>query len=307
MLTLKQLKHLMAIHQYGSIHRAAEALYITQPALTRSLGNLEEALGVRLFDRSKSGMQATEFYLKIRDRCAHLLLEVEELEREAGLYRNLESGKLSVGIGRASRELVLRTVLPRFVKHHPHIQVRIHEGGAEELAYGLTTGSYDLVIAGLGSYRHVEGLVWQALQDLKISLITRKGHPLAQQQAPPFTDLLNFPLMSATELAPSHPLYQRLPEFAKLKASVLCSDFHVLKQITLETDAVMVAPERQFHAELAEGDLVTLDIDGWELVAELCAIELAGRSRSPAAQRFIGLCQELLPTQASVPVQGLVS
>ena len=43
MLTLKQLKHLMAIHQHGSIHRAAEALYITQPALTRSLGNLEEA------------------------------------------------------------------------------------------------------------------------------------------------------------------------------------------------------------------------------------------------------------------------
>lgn len=298
MLTLKQLKHLMAIHQHGSIHRAAEALYITQPALTRSLANLEETLGVRLFDRSKSGMQATAFYINIRDRCAQLLLEVEELEREAGLYRKLESGKLSIGMGRASRELVLRTVLPSFVKHHPHIQVQIWEGVSEELAYGLTNCSYDLVIAGAGSYRHFEGLVWQALQDLNISLIVRSGHPLAQRQGIAFAELLNFPLVSATELSPSHPLHKQFPALAELNTSVLCSDFHVLKQITLETDAVMVAPERQFHAELTEGSLEVLDIAGWELMTELCAIELAGRSRSPAAQRFIELCQELLPALA---------
>ncbi|MNH46972.1 LysR substrate binding domain protein [compost metagenome] len=60
----------------------------------------------------------------------------------------------------------------------------------------------------------------------------------------------------------------------------------------------MVAPERQFQAELDEGSLVILDIAGLELMIELCAIELAGRSRSPAAQRFIELCQELLPTLA---------
>ncbi|ANI31975.1 HTH-type transcriptional regulator GbpR [compost metagenome] len=298
MLTLKQLKHLMAIHQHGSIHRAAEALYITQPALTRSLGNLEEAFGVRLFDRSKSGMQATDFYLKIRDRCAHLLLEVEELEREAGLYRNLESGKLSIGMGRASRELILCTVLPKFVKQHPHIQVQIREGVSEELAYGLTNCSYDLVIAGVGSYRHFEGLIWQELQRLRISLVVRSGHPLTQQQGIPLTELMNFPLVSATELSPSHPVYKRHPALAELNISVLCSDFHVLKQITLETDAVMVAPERQFQAELDEGSLVILDIAGLELMIELCAIELAGRSRSPAAQRFIELCQELLPTLA---------
>ena len=109
---------------------------------------------------------------------------------------------------------------------------------------------------------------------------------------------MNFPLVSATELSPSHPVYKRHPALAELNISVLCSDFHVLKQITLETDAVMVAPERQFQAELDEGSLVILDIAGLELMIELCAIELAGRSRSPAAQRFIELCQELLPTLA---------
>ena len=147
------LQAFVMLAETANYREAASRLFITQPALTRSLGNLEEAFGVRLFDRSKSGMQATDFYLKIRDRCAHLLLEVEELEREAGLYRNLESGKLSIGMGRASRELILCTVLPKFVKQHPHIQVQIREGVSEELAYGLTNCSYDLVIAGVGSYR----------------------------------------------------------------------------------------------------------------------------------------------------------
>lgn len=298
MLTLKQLKHLMAIHRHGSIHRAAEALYITQPALTRSLGNLEEAFGVRLFDRSRNGMQATEFYIKISDRCAHLLLEIEEIEREAGLYRNLESGELSIGMGRASRELILSAVLPKFVKQYPHIQIKIHEGVSEELAYGLTNCSYDLVIAGVGSYQHCEGLIWQELQCLKVSFIVRSGHPLTQRQGIPLTELMSFPLVSATKLPPSHPVYKRHPKFAELNISVLCSDFRVLQHITLETDAVMVAPERQFQAELDEGSLEILDILGLELMIELCAIELAGRSRSPAAQSFIGLCEKLLPALA---------
>lgn len=298
MLTLKQLKHLIAIHQHGSIHRAAEALYITQPALTRSLGKLEESFGIRLFDRSKSGMLATDFYMKIMDRCTHLLLEVEELEREAKLYQNLESGKLSIGLGRASQKLVLCTVLPRFVKSHPHIQVQIREGVPEELAYGLTNCCYDLVIAGVGSYRHFEGLVWQELQNLKVLLIVRKDHPLAQRRGIPLAELMNFPLISATELSASHPVYKQHPMLTELNMSVLCSDFYVLKQITLETDAVMVAAERQFQTELDEGSLDILDIAGLELMSELCAIELVGRSRSPAAQRFIALCQELLPTLA---------
>ncbi len=296
MLTLKQLRHLMAIHQHGSIHRAAEALHITQPALTRSLGNLEESFGVRLFDRSKSGMHATEFYTKIRSRCASLLLEVEELEREAMLYRNLESGQLSIGVGRACRELVLCTVVSKFVKHHPHIQVKLHEGVSEELAYGLKSCSYDLVIAGAGSYRHLDGIVWQELQDLQISLLVRNDHALAQRRDIPLAELMGFSVVSATELPSNHPVHKQYPELAELDISVLCSDFHVLKQITLDTDAVMVAPMRQFQAELDEGSLEMLDIAGLEMVIELCAIELAGRSRSPAAQRFIELCQELLPT-----------
>lgn len=295
MTTLKQLKHLQAIHQHGTIHRAAEALHITQPALTRSLGNLEEALGVRLFDRSKSGMQATEFYLRIRARCSQLLLEAEELEREAGLYRNLEAGQLSIGIGRASRELVLRAVLPEFVRLHPQIRVQVREGVAEELVQGLQSRSLDLVLAGLGSYRDVEGLAWQHIQDFTSSIFVRNGHPLVSRRKVAFAELMNFPTVSAAELSPTHPLRKRLPGLAALQVSVLCSDFQVLSEVVVNTDAWMVAPQLQFAAELAAGRLTVLEVEDWDLIIELSAIELSGRSRSPAAQRFIELCQTRLP------------
>ncbi|MFK0090040.1 LysR family transcriptional regulator [Pseudomonas sp. NPDC090755] len=290
MLTLKQLKHLQAIHQHGSIHRAAEALHITQPALTRSLANLEETLGVRLFDRSKSGMQATEFYLKIRERCSQLLLESEEIEREANLYRNLESGQLSLGVGRASRELVLRSVLPEFVRRHRQISVQVREGVSEELVFGLKNGHYDLIIAGVGSYGDIEGLASEPLKDFSVSVLTRHDHPLVERHPATLKELLGYPMISATELSPNHPLFARLPILNGQQASVLCSDFQVLRQILLETDAWMAAPEQQFHEDLAQGKLARLDLADWSLSIELSAIELAGRSRSPAAQRFIDLC-----------------
>ncbi|AXM98017.1 LysR family transcriptional regulator [Pseudomonas plecoglossicida] len=293
-LTLKQLKHLQAIHEYGSIHRAAEWLHITQPALTRSLSNLEESLGVRLFDRSKSGMEATEFCRKIRERCAGLLLEANEIEREAELYRNLESGELNLGIGRASRELVLQAVLPEYVKRHPQIKVHVREGASDELVHGLKQGRHDVVIAGAGSYRDIDGLVWQALHNFNVLIFARSGHPLAHQQNITASDLANFPMLSPTELPTNHPVYSQHPDSKKLEPNVLCSDFQVLRRILLDTDAWLAAPEQQFKGELSEGILTSLDVQNWSLMIELGAFEPSGRSRSPATQTFIDLCQQKL-------------
>ncbi|MND70658.1 HTH-type transcriptional regulator cbl [compost metagenome] len=250
---------------------------------------------MRLFDRSSSGMQATTFCLHIQERCQKVLLETEEIEREANLYRNLESGQLFLGMGRACRELVLRATLPEFVTRHPRIRVQVREGTPDELVYGLKNRQYDMVIAGYRSYQEVEGISWEVLKHISIPVFVRHDHPLANRKGIGLTELAQYPIVSATELSPAHPFRQQVFAEAELNAHVLCSDYGVLGQILLSSDAWAAAPEQQFAREVEEGSLTILDVPSWGLTTELSVIELTGRSRSPSAQRFVELCRANLP------------
>jgi DNA-binding transcriptional LysR family regulator len=294
MITLKQLRHLQAIIRHGSIHRAAEVLYVTPPALTRSLGALENDLGIQLFDRSKNGMQATAFCLHIQERCAQLLCDTDELLYEAKIYARVDSGKLSLGVGRATRETVLRSVIPDFVMRYPKVQVHISEGTPEELIYGLKNRQFDLVIAGTSGLLDIDALRFQPMKSIPAPIFTRRAHPLARRSMVALAELLAYPMVTATQLISSHPLRRFLDQQVGTvpEPHVLCSDYQLLKQILLRTDAWMPAPLSQFATELAEQELHVLNVPSWKCDADISAIELDGRSRSPAAERLIELCLE---------------
>ncbi|WP_105104126.1 LysR family transcriptional regulator [Microbulbifer pacificus] len=297
MLTLKQLRHLRAIIRHGTILRAAEALHLTHPALTRSMNNLEEILGVQLFERSKSGMSPTPFCLQLARRCDQVLLDIDDIQREADLYRNVQSGTLHIGVGRAVKELVMRSTLPEFVEAHPNVIVSISEGTPEELAYKLQQRELDLLIAGSGSYQSIEGVRYQHLKDIPLSVITSSTHPLRSKTAIRFEDLAHYPLISSTLVSPANPLYAAILNAGDPKRSVpsvLCSDYPTLKAILLRTHSWLIASEFFFSAEIGSGELSTLDISHPALLTKLSIMELSERSRSPAVVAFIELCEKYL-------------
>ncbi|AZT85472.1 LysR family transcriptional regulator [Marinobacter sp. NP-4(2019)] len=294
MLTLKQLRHLQVVIRHGSIKRAAEILHVTPPALTRSLNLLEDDLGVQLFDRSKNGMQATEFCLQIRDRCARLLSDIEDLVHEANLYRNLESGRINLGIGRAIRDFVLRPVLPDFVEQYPKIQIHISEGLPGELIDGLKNRQFDVVIAGSSGLDEIEGLSFQCLKSVPSFIVARRGHPLENHHGTSLADLFDYPMLAATELVATHPMRQFLSETSGKtpEVHILSSDYELLKEILQRTDAWIPVPTPQFAADVEAGELTVLDVPDWKFNADIRAIELAGRARSPAVAQFVEHCMQ---------------
>jgi len=299
MITVKHLQHLLAIIEQGSIHSAAESLHLTHTAVTRSLNKLEGDLGVALFERSKSGMTPTEFCLQVTDSCQQVLVDIGEIKRAADIYRNLSGGLLRIAVGRAARSLILRDTLPRFHSCYPNMAVHITEGTPAQLVGRLHGRELDLVVAGSGSYRDSEGLSLQLLRKIPMSILVRRDHPLLTEIEAGLQCLVNYPLVAATMIGVSHPVYKlvasRLSDEKKIIdrwPTIMCSDYPTIENILLSSDAWLIAPVTEFSKQLEEGSLVSIAIADGDMNLDLSVIEVSHRMRSPAAQVFIDICEE---------------
>ena len=296
MVTVKQLRHLTAIAEQANLHKAAEVLHITQPALTRSLNTLEGLLNVRLFDRHSGGMRATPFCMEILEQCQRVLFDVEEIQRAARLFQNIEEGELNIGVGRGVRELVLRRTIPEFVSRYPKIQITVSEGTHEELAYNLKNRNVDFLAIGLSSFQNSSGLQKELITNVPLSVIARKGHPLQSQKKLRLSQLAPYSLMAPTSVGQTHPLSTALTDAGPglLKPNIICGDFPTLIGTLMCSDSLLISAAYNCEFELRQGVLVELDVTHPTLNTELGIIEVDKRSRSPAAQKFIDIITNVL-------------
>ena len=293
--TFKQIRHFCAVFESGTVQGAAKAVHVSQPALTRSISNLEDEMGLPLFERSKSGMLPTDFAEQIAPRFDELLLELDDIRREALLYRNLDSGQLRIGLGQAIREPISRHCLPSFVEQYPGVALQVREGTASELARALQQREVDIVIAGVASYTEYEFAKSERILDIPSRVMVRQGHPLANREHLLLKDLLQYPQAAPTSLGDQHPFRRRARsgQAQSFNPQYLCSDYSALESIVTRTDAWTVTLETELHRGTPES-LIILQVADFDITIELSAIELKRRSRSPSTIRFIETVKSIL-------------
>jgi len=286
--TIKQIQHFQAVFRAGTAQGAARTVHVSQPALSRSITQLEEELGVKLFERSKSGMLPTEFAEKIAPRYEQLLLVLEDIRREALLHTSLELGEMRIGFGQAVRELLTRHCIPPFVSRFPGVAITVQEGTAPELVRALQQRDVDMILAGVDSYRQYEFIRSERIVDIPVTVVVRKGHPLAGRARVELKDILRYPQASPTSLGEHHPFRESVDFGQDDPASpqFLCSDYSVLESIVQCTDAWTVTLDSNLSPEPRQS-LRKLDVAGFDITIQLSVIELKNRSRSPAASQFI--------------------
>lgn len=293
--TVKQMQYFCAVMASGTAQGAAQAVYISQPALTRSISNLESELGLKLFERSKSGMLPTAFAERVAPRFEEILLELDDIRREADLYRNLDSGQLRIGFGQAVRELLSRHCLPRFVALYPGVSLSVREGESADLARSLQHREVDMIIAGHASYAEYEFVHAEHILNVPVQVMVKKGHPLTKRKSVAVKDILDYPHAIPTSLGANHPFNEkvRLATGQSLAPQYLCSDYSALESIVARTEAWTVNLVTELHRAPPKS-LCALEVSGFDITIELSVMELARRSRSPAADRFIQALKSIL-------------
>lgn len=164
-LKLHDLRVLMSVIQAGSMHRAAERLGTTQPTVSRAIADLEHALGVRLLDRSPSGVEPTQYGRALIKRGLAVFDELRQGVKDIAFLADPTAGELRVGCSEALAAGPVLAVIDRLSRQHPRIVFHVMTASWPSLHRQLTERNLDLVIDRVSGARAEESLVVEPLFD----------------------------------------------------------------------------------------------------------------------------------------------
>ena len=295
MIDLVHLQGALAVAAHGSFARAARALGISQPALSRQIAGLEANLGIALFDRNRTGTVPTVFGRLVLDRAAILLGNLSELEREVGLLRGLEAGSLHVGAGIYPAFLSVGIATGRLKTRHPGLKFQVMTGDWRSIVHGLRTRELDLAVIEVSLVAGDPQLIVEPLPSHAGAFFCRAGHPLTGMHAPTIKQVLAYPLaaprLPARAVVPLRSLLEGQGEFDgdadEYVPPIKVDTIRLAVNVVLSSDAISLAPLSAIRPELLEGTLVALPLSPPWLRTNYGLIYPADRSLSPAAEAFM--------------------
>ncbi len=146
-MNLRQISYFIKIAEVRSFTNAANALYVSQPALSRQISQLEDEIGTALFIRSDKGLKLTEAGEMLRQRAPAILGEIAQLRNDLQTaYSQMPVGRLSVGIGMSLRDIITVPVVSGFQKAHPKVALEMLESVTGPLVEDVKSGNIDCAL-----------------------------------------------------------------------------------------------------------------------------------------------------------------
>lgn len=284
------LQAFLAVAEGGSFSRAAEQLFLTQPAITRRVQLLEDEVGARLFDRIGRQVQLTEAGKTLLPRARHILAQVRESLQELQDLTGEIRGTLRL---LTSHHIGLHR-LPRVLKHYkqrnPQVRLQIGFFNSRETHERILAGDGDLGVttleAGDAALQHHD--VW--LDELLV--VVAPEHPLARRKSPGLRDLAEYPAILPDARFTTGRIVREL--FAErgiplqLDQDLGTEYLETIKALVSIGESWSVLPRTM----LDERFLIPLPVRGVQLQRRLVCIHHRDRSMHRAARAFLDLLLE---------------
>lgn len=188
------LRHLAVFHtvaETGSLSKAAERLFITQPAVSRQLKSLEDALGLMLLDREPRGVRLTEAGRVLEDYASRIFSLSARARASMEEISNLKSGRLSLGASSTIGNYLLPPVLAQFRITHPGMDIRLQIGNTEAIQHLLLEDEIDFGFTeGFVEHQELESRVFTHDE---LAIIAHADHPLANSESTDLATLCPYP------------------------------------------------------------------------------------------------------------------
>ena len=287
---LTQMRDFVAVADHGGLRRAARHLGVAQPALSRSIRELEHELGVTLFERTTTGMVLTPIGAAFARRSAAVQLEVDRARDEVAQLKGAAAGAVAIGLSTAPHVSLLPRVLGPFRRRFPDVRLRIIEGLFPTMEADIRDGRIDFYLGPLAEINLEGEFSVERLFENHRVVLGRRGHPLAGARS--LAELVDAYWVSTSVTARSEaelsPLFERhglpLPVIAVQTESALSTI-----TVAASTDLLAMLPQQWLGFVKATRLLTPIRLDEPLAAPAICIVHRTRLPLTPAAEHLADL------------------
>jgi LysR family pca operon transcriptional activator len=290
---VRHLNCLLALAEHGSSVRAAQALSVTQPAVSKTLAEFEEIVGQRLCVRTRKGVNLTAAG-RVLLRYASRSLQVlgEGVEKIADM-REVDEPVLSIGALPTAAAALLPRALLLFEATHTPAQIRVRTGSNTQLIASLRKGETDLVLGRLTEPAEMTGLVFEHLYSEPLVFAVRPSHPLLRRKAIDPSAMLSFRILlpdAGTSVRAAADQYFVSVGVGMPENTIQSIDVNFCRSYTLSSNAIWCTPVGVVELDLKKGLLVHLAI---EAPLTRGPVGLTLRAEQPTNEALVRLIEQI--------------
>jgi DNA-binding transcriptional LysR family regulator len=283
--TFKQIQTFLEVARQRSVSKAAERLFVTQPAVSMQLRQLEEAFGLALVEPLGRNIQLTAAGAAFQTYATAAMGQFRDLEALMAEHVGLQRGRIELAVVSTSKYFI-PMLLVRFGKLLPGIEVQLNIDNRDNVLGLLTRNEADLVVMG----RAPGNLDCQAtaFATNPLASVAAPDHPLARRKNLPFGALAEHGFVVREEGSGTRAAMQHL--FAQnqtpMKVVMAMPSNETIKQAVMAGMGLSFLSMRTIRHELASGHLALLDIEGLPQINHWYVTHLSSKKLSPAARAF---------------------
>lgn len=283
--TLKQLQTFIEVAREKSVSRAAERLFVTQPAVSMQIRQLEEAFGLSLIEPVGRNIQLTHAGHEFLTHAIAALGKLKDLEASMAEHVGAKKGRIELGIVSTAKYFV-PMLLVRFSKLMPGIDIALRIDNRDNILGMLARNELDLVIMG----RAPANIDCEAtpFASNPLGIVAPPDHPLVRRKRMAFDVVKDYPFVVRELGSGTRAAMERLFEQYEIpvKVAMEMPSNETIKQAVMAGMGLSFLSLRTVRHELAAGHLTQLDISGMPIVGKWYVTHLSQKKLSPAAQAF---------------------
>lgn len=288
---LRHIRAFLAVARIGNFTRAASELHLSQSALTVQIRQLEESLGVTLFDRGKRGVGLTNAGRDILDPLESILIAAEAVVGRTRELTTLRRGLVRMAILPSLGSRMIPRAIWKFTQQYPGIVVRIRDIVSEKIIEAVKKEEVDF---GIGSMLRLDGeLKFSPLKTDKLCAFVARSHVLAGQDAITLMDLSAHPLIVTARDSSVRVILEKALEQARLPVTIAYETNYMSTAIGLAREGLGIAILPEIAAAMDQlGEARCLEITKPILNRKIEIIEKKDRTLSPSAMQMVEILKQ---------------
>ncbi|MCP9661032.1 pca operon transcription factor PcaQ [Escherichia fergusonii] len=259
---LRHLHTFVAVAQQGTLGRAAETLNLSQPALSKTLNELEQLTGTRLFDRGRLGAQLTPPGEQFLTHAVKVLDALNNAAQALNRKEGLNSDIVRIGALPTAALGILPAVLGQFHRQHKDTMLQVATMNNTMLLAGLKSGEIDIGIGRMSDPELIGGLNYELLFLESLKLVVRPNHPLLQENVT-LSRVMEWPVVVSPKGTVPRQNAETLLQSQGCKIPDGCIETlsaSLSRQLTVDYDYVWFVPSGAVKEDLRQGSLVALPV-----------------------------------------------